>query len=260
MARLTALRAKRSITPTPAIVDVDLLWIGTHHKMMTTYFTAVIRLFAFGMDLRYDDVPYHASPTDAQLVVATHSTLDLEAIGRYRGVHVFRDPCEAIISAYHYHKWTHEIWANTPDESGETYRQKINRLPKRDGLLCEIDRFLLSYEDLCRDWDLADPNVLELRFEDLMGPDRVAEYARVFAHLGFDEEETGLGVELMSAFEAANRTGRQDPGSHAHVRATSNASRRSEFDADHFAYMERRMGDIVRKFGYELPAAEERAA
>lgn len=221
--------------------------------MMTTYFTAVIRLFALGTNLRYEQIGYEPRTPSGQLVVATHSALDLSAGHRHRGVHVFRNPCEAIVSAYHYDKWTAEIWANTPDETGETYQEKINRLSKHDGLFCAIDQFLLSYEDPCRQWNVSDPNILELRFEDLMGPDRVREYFRVFEHLGFDDEEVELGVELMIAFEAANRTGRSDSGTRSHVRAKSSEQRRSELEPAHIAYIEERMGDIVTKFGYSLP-------
>jgi len=238
-----------------------VLWIGTHHKMMTTYFTAVMRLFAFGTNLRYDSIPYHAGPTDGQLVVATHSTLELSALGRHRGVHVFRDPCDAIVSAYHYHKWCHEIWANTPDEHGETYRQKINRLSKREGLFCEIDQFLRSYEGVLRDWNVRDPDILELRFEDLMGPSRVDRYEQLFFHLGFDSGESGLGVDLMQSFEAANRTGRRGSTMPAtHVSPLSRGSKRDELDPDHLAYLHERLGDVFEKFGYPPPAAEPAVA
>ncbi|MCI2401144.1 sulfotransferase domain-containing protein [Aliiroseovarius subalbicans] len=232
--------------------DTPVLFVATHHKVMTTYFTAVLRLLGAGVNLPYQKVHVEQPAPTSRLVLSMHGKLDLPALGAYRGVHVMRDPRDMIVSGYHYHKWTHEAWVHRPDDNGQTYQQKLNEADKYHGLFLEIDHFIFFYRDTLMHWNIADPDVLEVAYGDLMGPDRDQLYHMIFEHLGFEGRQLALGVDLMRLFEAKNRTGRRkgEVSAKSHLRSGKSGQWRDELEDDHLAYIERELGPVLRKFGY----------
>jgi hypothetical protein len=111
------------------------LWVGTHHKSMTTYFSAVLRLFAYAARLKLDKIDLQQPPPGSRLFLSNHSKMDLAPLAPYRGIHVMRDPRDMIVSGYHYHKWTNETWARRPDDNGRSYQQKLQEADTRTGPL-----------------------------------------------------------------------------------------------------------------------------
>ncbi|MCB6179836.1 sulfotransferase domain-containing protein [Rhodobacter sp. Har01] len=229
-----------------------VLFVATHHKVMTTYFNAVLWLLSRGLGLRYQKVNSEQPKPASRMVLSMHGKLDLPRLGRYRGVHVMRDPRDMIVSGYHYHKWTHEDWVHRPDETGTSYQQKLNHADKRAGLFMEIDHFIFYYRDTLERWNLDDPDILEVSYDSLMGPDRAAEYARIFAHLGLTGRHHALAVDLMRLFEAGSRTGRKAGAvaQKSHLRSGKSGQWQAELEPDHIAYIERELGPVLRKFGY----------
>jgi hypothetical protein len=217
--------------------------------VMTTYFHAVLRLFAFGLRIPFDKVHIEAPKKRARLFLSMQSKIDLPALGKYRGVHVMRDPRDMIVSSYHYHKWTHESWAHRPDKNGLSYQQKLNKADTRKGLFMEIDHFIFSYRKLLSDWDMDNPDMLEVSFESLMGPDRHTVYDRIFRHLGFSGRALKLGLDLMVLFEAKSRTGGVTSDK-SHIRSGKSGQWADELEDDHITYIEHELGPILRKFGY----------
>ena len=252
LARLAGYRILRSVVPSPALGKSDLMFVGTHHKVMTTYFSAVLKLLTQGLNIPYSQVNWDPPKKGARMVLAMHSHIDAKAHGRYRGVHILRDPRDMIVSGYHYHKWTNEAWALKPDATGESYQEKLNRLPTEEGLFAEIERFCDDYEAGLTAWDPRDPDILELKFEDLMGPEKTALYEQAFRHLGFEGGELKLAVDLMVAFEAANRSGKKkgDVAKRAHIRSAASGQWAKELSPAHLAEIDRRLGKIIEKFGY----------
>jgi hypothetical protein len=231
------------------------MFAATHHKVMTTYFNAVFRLLGFGLNRRYQRVHIEQPDPASKLVLSMHGKLDLPALRPYRGVHLMRDPRDMIVSGYHYHKWTHEPWVHRPDEAGVSYQQKLNRADKRDGLFMEIDHFIFFYRATLEAWDTDDPDILEVRYDDLMGPERDALYERMFGHLGLEGQDLALATDLMRLFEAKRRTGRKTGGvaQKSHLRSGKSGQWLSELEPDHIAYIGRELGPVLRKFGYEAP-------
>ena len=232
--------------------DTPVCFVATHHKVMTTYFTAVLRPLAFALRLPYQKIHSELPDAQARLVLSMHGKLDLPTLGRYRGIHVMRDPRDMIVSGYHYHKWTHEDWVHRPDENGLSYQQKLNRADKRSGLFMEIDHFIFFYRRTLEAWDIEDPDIYEVAYEDLMGPDRDRIYSEIFAHLGLEGDALNLALDLMQLFEAKSRTGRSagEVASKSHLRSGKSGQWQSELDADHLAYIDKELGPVLRKFGY----------
>lgn len=248
MRRLSAARTRAKA---PA-ADTPVLFFATHHKVMTTYFNAVLRLLSFGLNRRFQRVHIEHPDPSAQIVLSMHGKLDLPRLAPYRGIHIMRDPRDMIVSGYHYHKWTHEDWVHRPDEGGVSYQQKLNRLPKREGLFLEINHFIFFYRTTLEAWDTADPDILEVPYEDLMGDRRAALYRQIFSHLGLARQELDLAADLMQLFEASSRTGRQagTVARNAHVRSGQPDQWKGELEPDHLAYIERELGHVLQKFNY----------
>lgn len=246
------LAATRATDPVRRKAGDPVLFVATHHKVMTTYFNAVLRLLGMGLGLPYQNVNTEHPASGAGLVLSMHGKLDLPRLQPYRGVHVMRDPRDMIVSGYHYHKWTHEEWVHRPDENGLSYQEKLNRADKRSGLFMEIDHFIFFYRDTLERWNLDDPDILEVPYDALMGSDRDAEYARIFSHLGLSGRHHALAVDLMRLFEAGSRTGRKSGtvAQKSHLRSGKSGQWQAELEPDHLAYIERELGPVLRKFGY----------
>ena len=248
MCRLVASRVKAKPEPQGS----PMLIVATHHKVMTTYFSAVLRLLSFGLKRRFQRVHIEKPSPDAQMVLSMHGKLDLPNIGPYRAVHIMRDPRDMIVSGYHYHKWTHEEWVHRPDENGVSYQQKLNSSDKRTGLFMEIDHFIFFYRQTLLDWDMDDPDMLEVSYKDLMGDGRADLYTRIFQHLKLTGDALELATDLMRLFEAKSRTGRKSGkvAAKSHVRSGKSGQWQAELDQDHIDYIERELGPVLRKFGY----------
>lgn len=245
---LGAMRATRS-RDTP---DAPLKFVSTHHKVMTTYFNAVLRLLGWGLRSNYQQVNLEQPDPGSRLVLSAHGKLDLPALKPYRGVHVMRDPRDMIVSGYHYHLWTREKWVHRPDEHGVSYQQKLRAKDKRDGLFMEIDHFIFFYRSILETWDLNDPDILEVTYEDLMGDQREMLYEKLFSHLGYSGKELKVATGLMRLFEANSRTGRRKNvvSPKSHVRSGKSGQWREELEPDHISYIEQELGGVLRKFGY----------
>lgn len=249
---LPRLQAARSRAPSRA-ADAPTLWVGTHHKAMTTYFSAVLRLFAYAARLKLEKIYLEQPAPEIELFLSNHSRMDLAPIAPYRGVHLMRDPRDMIVSGYHYHKWTNETWAHRPDNAGRTYQQKLQEADTRTGLFIEIDHFIFFYRDQLEAWNMDDPDILEVAYEDLMGNDRDRIYHDIFRHLGVPEDQAAIGVDLMRLFEAKRRTGRAKDAiraKHQHIRSGRKEQWREELTPEHLDYIEVQLGPVLRKFGY----------
>jgi hypothetical protein len=235
-----------------ALADEPVLFVATHHKVMTTYFNAVLFLLGFGLRRRYQRVHIEHPESGARLVLSMHGKLDLSRLQPYRGIHVMRDPRDMIVSGYHYHKWTHEDWVHRPDAEGLSYQQKLNRTDKYAGLFMEIDHFIFFYRETLERWNTENPDILEVAYEDMMGPSRDALYEQMFAHLGLTGDDLKLATDLMRLFEAGSRSGRNDGRvvQKSHLRSGKSGQWKTELEQDHIDYIERELGPVLRKFGY----------
>lgn len=250
--RILCLLATARIRSSGPTTDTPVRFVATHHKVMTTYFTAVLRPLAIALKQPYQKVYTDPFRADARMVLSMHSKLNLTELGRYRGIHVMRDPRDMIVSGYHYHKWTHEDWVHRPDKNGESYQQKLNRADKRSGLFMEIDHFIFFYRKTLENWNISDLDIYEVAYEDLMGPERNRIYGEMFSHLGLEGPDLDLATDLMRLFEAKNRTGRSagPVTAKSHIRSGKSGQWQAELDADHIAYIEKELGPVLRKFGY----------
>jgi len=234
--------------------DGTTLLLTTHHKAMTTYFNAVLRFFAYASGYTYEKVLLNQPRPSSKVVLSNHGKVDFAALGKYRAVHLMRDPRDMIVSGYHYHKWTNETWAHRPDDKGMSYQQKLNTVDTTTGLFMEIDHFTFFYRELLENWDMNNPDMLEVSYEALMGPERDRHYKEIFAFFGSKGDQLQMGIDLMRLFEAKRRTGSGSDAKQAknsHIRSGRSEQWRKELEPQHLAYIEAQLGPVLRKFGYD---------
>lgn len=113
------------------------------------------------------------------LVYSNAEIRQVKTLGRLRGFHVVRDPRDLIVSAYYSHLYSHslETWPGLAE-----HRRRLQATDQSAGLLLEMDFSRRVLSDM-GDWDYAQPDVLELRMEDLIATPSV-HVSRIVEHLG----------------------------------------------------------------------------
>jgi hypothetical protein len=149
------------------------------------------------------DMLYHGNASNTVLDV-------LEKRGKYRAIHLIRDPRDIIISGYFSHLYSHP--RNSP-----WFREQYHRLKKLDdlekGLLAEID-FDACYIEAIGAWNYANPNIHEMRFEKLI-ENPLNEFSVAFEFLGLLDGNVPSGrmgfvmkvIQLSRAILASTRFG-----------------------------------------------------
>jgi hypothetical protein len=172
-------------TPAPLLASFG------HHKCATQWITAMLadfcevthlRMFKVSRAEDWDFADLRALVGCFRPDVLVYSNAEIrqvKTLGRLRGFHVVRDPRDLIVSAYYSHLHSHslETWPGLAE-----HRRRLQATDKSAGLLLEMDfsrRVLLDMGD----WDYAQPDVLELRMEDLIASPAV-HVSRIVEHLG----------------------------------------------------------------------------
>lgn len=207
---------------------------------------------------------------------------------RFRGFHVVRDPRDLIVSAYYSHLKSHPT--NDWPELAE-HRARLQDLSKKAGLSLEME-FSAPVLDQIRRWDYTQPNVLELRQEELTASPYKG-FLEICDFLGIlDSREftkwRRLGHEVQAGWNAiAARPGlplpgrklgtfpaerllsivyghrfdklsggrsRGDENAASHYRSGVPGDWKRHFDAELLQRFKARFGDIVLELGYETDA------
>src|SRR5262249_2828507 len=129
----------------------------------------------------------------------------------------------------------------------EGIRADLARLAEPDGLLYALD-YLSDYGLFAaqRSWIDAparDPNVLLLRYEDLIGPQQRSEIERLLAHCDIRMPPAGLDEVLRTySFESLAGRARGQEDVHAHYRKGTPGDWRSHIDD---ARLQARFADVA---------------
>ncbi len=168
-----------------------------------------------------------------------------------RGFHVVRDPRDVIISGYFSHLSSHPVehWPRL-----KFYRRYLRTLSKEEGLMLEIE-FSSSFLHHMLSWDYDTPQILQLRFEDLLRG-QCDRFIEIFRFLGLVpdkiSEQSVCEIVERCSFEklsGGRKAGTEDV-SH-HYRRGVPGDWRNHFTGRHIEYFKKLYNPVLMKLGYE---------
>jgi hypothetical protein len=179
----------------------------------------------------------------------------MTTIGNKRAFFVLRDPRDLIVSWYFSTRDNHVLDSDLRNPL-YTARRRLRSMDQHDGLRYGIDywqsrgRFasLLSWSVGAMD----DPDVLIVRYEDLVSDQSLEFFAKLFAFLDIDMPRASL-AGLLEGYSFSRLTGRNSgqENDHSHLRRGSAGAWVSYFDDELLQYLSTVSGDAVAALGYE---------
>ena len=232
-----------------------------HHKCGTTWIQHIIdhlcELTQLKVVHHYDDRGFNgdivARRSEQQFDFWCYSNADVTFVRGVplRGFHVVRDPRDVIVSGYFSHLGSH------PDRDWpwlQRHRPFLRSLSKHDGLMVEMEFSALFMSHMLT-WDYSNPNILELRFEDVIS-NNIPCFTRIFSFLGLFSQKITMPqiIAAMAKYSFANlsngRTRGQEDSS-SHYRKGQPGDWRNHFDSSHVDYFKKLYNPLLLKLGYE---------
>lgn len=144
-----------------------------HHKGATDWFNSILRQLCQELQLNFAVVHYpEMFQGDLRKFVAenkvdflSYDNADYTYVRRlddYRGFHIVRDPRDICVSAYFSHLHSH----GTKRSYWIEQRATLQSMSKAEGLLYEMTCREQQFQEM-QTWDYQQPNVLELRMEEV---------------------------------------------------------------------------------------------
>lgn len=152
-----------------------LLAFFGHHKCATRWINTIIEQVCHDLNLKFMIV-HHPGMFDNRLdLLVKEKKVDflsydnakiefVKTLDKLLGFHVIRDPRDIVVSAYFSHLHTHSVdrWPSLL-----VHRERLQKASKEEGLFLEMEFRKAEFEDLYN-WDYCQPNVLEIKMEDVI--------------------------------------------------------------------------------------------
>lgn len=233
----------------------NLVVHGSYHKAMCIYFQRTFKSIAeeFGLNLHVglED----GMPENTDLFLDFESLFTIGNFPNARISHIIRDPRDMVVSGYFYHLHCDEPWVDEPSplDPELTYREILNNLDFEDGLIYEMMFGAAGYnlENMGK-WNFNHPQILELKYEDLISDHDHRLKEKLFQHYGFSGSALKRCVEIMDEFSFEKYTGRKlgeaVPGDH--LRQGLPGDWRQHFSPKVSYFFESRFGPLLSHLGY----------
>ena len=224
--------------------------VGTHHKTGTVWFANIFHEIASRFGLRFIRSPDERFPRGGwDIFQNSHSAFDLPRLGRFRGLHVIRDPRDQIISAAYYHEKSAEAWLHIKmnEFGGMTYQEKINSFSSFDDrMLFEMEHSAFHNIMSMKEFDHTDDRFLTVRFEELITDYGLEKFEQIFRFLGF--RRVIVGWCLIAAYRNSLFSGAVKS---THVRSGKPKQWPEYFKSVHRKRFEQLFGDVLQRLGYD---------
>ena len=245
--------------PGPQGTQRRRVYVGTHHKSGTVWLRRIFHQIAKqeGFWMNYTPALRAQSRQSMMIRFSGRSIIPpgMRDDPNVRMVHLIRDPRDMLISATHYHLEATEPWLVEPVEAfgGLTYRERLSREPGMESRLrFEMEHHHTEVLGDMTAWPWGRENVHEARYESLIADREMREFRAIFAHLGFeaDETERALRVVWQSSLFGALDARKVRPHATAHIRSGRTGQWREVFTPDLARTYAERHGDVLARLGY----------
>lgn len=235
-------------------IDVSLpnkILVGTHHKTGTAWMMNIFRRISYFHSLVYFQGKQEEIPDEYDIFFQDHSYFDFEALSEpYRGAHLIRDPRDVIISGCFYHQKSGENWLHLSrsDLGGMTYQEKINSYSDVDDqIMFEMEHAGKRTIEEMVDWNYSNPNIFELKYEDLIRDKELSLFHDLFIFLRFPGEAIPGLLEI--AYRNSLFSGNLERSSH--IRSGKTGQWKDFFTEDHKTRFLDLFPDTLIELGYE---------
>jgi hypothetical protein len=270
-----------------------------HHKCATNWIMNNIQSITAELKLDYAVVDYPEDfgsdlgkfVKDKHVDFLMYMNADgdyIKTLPSFRGFHIVRDPRDIVVSAYFSHRFSHKEVASEIVE----YRRALENMTDDEGLLYVIDHRAEQFREMGT-WDYNQPNVLEVRMEDII-ENPYKGWLEIGSFLGFLDDSkfvmtrravhflnrTMRGIEiktkrriglpiLMNRLPAERLLGivwdhdfkkmakGRKPGEEnkaSHYRKGVSGDWRNHFKPQHIEYFKQKYNPLLLKLGYEVDA------
>lgn len=274
-ARLGLSRKKRLPVRERDLFPSDLIAHFSYHKCLTYYYQRIMLALHREFGFHFSSCGSKSHLFNAQalhhrgkriLTLSDSDGIEWDRLPSYRGSHFIRDPRDLIVSGYHYHLWTKEEWSRTPNfgwqyfidmpefqyvetdparfPTNESYQEYLNKLNPESGMILEMLWRKPHFEQMQR-WNFDNPNILELRYENIVGSERDA-FAQLFAHYGFHPRLRDRGLEIVEGFSIKN----QPQGKGTHLRSGESRQWEQEFTPLASQVFKQKYNNVLIHLGY----------
>jgi hypothetical protein len=238
-----------------------------HHKAGTTWISKIIDSICSKLQIKH--IVFHSpklfnlnlgkTVEQEKIIFFSYTNADInyvKSLDSFRAFHVIRDPRDIIVSAYFSHLYSHptEGWSELVEQ-----RERLKSLSKDEGLLMtieflkhlKVEKFELNLFESMYNWDYFLPNVMEIKFEDLIykSDDK---FIKIFKFLGiFDEFKIieALREHDFSILSGGRSRGQEDLASH--YRKGVPGDWKNHFKEEHIQTFKSNYNDLLVKLGYE---------
>ncbi|HZH38711.1 MAG TPA: sulfotransferase domain-containing protein [Bacillales bacterium] len=201
-----------------SVISSPVLAFFGHHKSGTAWISRIIHSLCSDVGIKH--VGYHSPKVfnynlqekieQEHINFFSYVNADInyaQPIQAVRGFHVVRDPRDIVVSAYFSHLNSHpvEFWSELAEQ-----RLRLKESSKDEGLLLTMeflkdlktDGVALKLFDSMNSWDYSLPNILELKFEDMIR-NPYKSFVKIFQFLGI-LEESEISLQLVSKYLPKN--------------------------------------------------------
>lgn len=226
-----------------------------YHKVGTAWFIRILSAVARYYGLKFQQCHQSYISRDTDIFLEYGSQVQPSKLPYFLGSHMIRDPRDIVISAYFYHLWTKEEWANIPQSglSGKTYKEYLNSFNQEAGLLAEMEGISKEIIESMTQWDYSNPYFFEIRYEDIIRDEETTFY-QIFKHYGFHEEAIQICLSIASKFSFKNKSKRKlgQVKGKSHLRSGQPKQWASMFTDTHKKRFKELFGNVLIKLGYEV--------
>lgn len=151
-----------------------LVYFG-HHKCVSRWIAGIVLSICRSLGLKAavvhslqmfnGDIKRYVKQNSIDFLCYTNAILKhAKELDTFKGFHVVRDPRDIVVSAYFSHLCSHPLdsWSALVE-----HRKKLKTVTKEEGLFLEM-KFSERNFRVLYDWNYSQPNILEIKIEDLI--------------------------------------------------------------------------------------------